>query len=131
MHYSLESRVPLLDVRLVEMAYNLDEKLKVKNGSMKYLLKEVLYDYVPKQIFDRPKRGFSIPLVKWLKTDLKYLLDRYTSENIILKYNIVNADIVKEMKQQYLNGTDYLYNRLWLITVLHWWLEENSNVNGD
>jgi asparagine synthase (glutamine-hydrolysing) len=131
MHYSLESRVPLLDVRLVEMAYNLDEKLKVKNGSMKYLLKEVLFDYVPKQIFDRPKRGFSIPLVKWLKTDLKYLLDRYTSENIIFKYNIVNVDTVNEMKQQYLNGTDYLYNRLWLIIVLHWWLEENSNVNGD
>jgi asparagine synthase (glutamine-hydrolysing) len=125
MLYSLESRVPLLDYRLVEFAYNLDPELKIKNGTMKYLLKEVLYDHVPKQIFDRPKWGFSIPLVKWLKTDLKYLLDQYTSEQIINKYNVVNYDVVKKIKEQYYAGTDYLFNRLWLIMVLHWWLEEN------
>ena len=128
MQYSLESRVPLLDYRLVTFAYNLDEQLKVKNGSMKYLLKQVLYDYVPENIFERPKWGFSIPLAKWLKTDLKYLLDRYTSADVINQYNIVNADFVSNLKKQYLNGTDYLYNRLWLIIVLHWWLEENPSI---
>lgn len=126
MQYSLESRVPLLDYRLVEFAYNLDERLKIKNGTMKYLLKEVLYDYVPKEIFDRPKWGFSIPLTRWLKTDLKYLLDKYTSEEVISRYNVVNFSTVNKIKQQYLNGTDYLFNRLWLIIVLHWWLEENN-----
>ena len=126
MQYSLESRVPLLDYRLVEFAYNLDEKLKIKNGTMKYLLKEVLYDHVPKEIFDRPKWGFSIPLAKWLKTDLKYLLDKYTSEELIDKYNVVNYPVVKKIKEQYQSGTDYLFNRLWLIIVLHWWLEENN-----
>ena len=125
MQYSIESRVPLLDYRLVEFAYNLDPGLKIKDGTMKYLLKEVLYDYVPKQIFDRPKWGFSIPLVKWLRTDLKYLLDKYTGEEIISKYNVVNVAAVQKMKAQYLEGKDYLFNRLWLIIVLHWWLEEN------
>ncbi len=129
MRYSLESRVPLLDYRLVEFAYNLDEKLKIKNGSMKYLLKQVLYDYVPKEIFERPKWGFSIPLAKWLKTDLKYLLDKYTSEKVIDKYNLVNFHIVNDIRKKYLNGTDYLFNRLWLIIVLHWWLEENCMLN--
>jgi len=128
MQYSLESRVPLLDYRLVTFAYSLDEQLKVKNGCMKYLLKQVLYDYVPAQIFDRPKWGFSIPLAKWLKTDLKYLLDRYTAPDVINQYNLVNADYVSSLKKQYLNGTDYLYNRLWLIIVLHWWLEENASL---
>ncbi len=127
MQYSLENRVPLLDYRLVTFAYNLDERLKVKNGSMKYLLKQVLYEYVPAKIFERPKWGFSIPLAKWLKTDLKYLLDRYTSAEVINQYNIVNAEYVGNLKKQYLNGTDYLYNRLWLIIVLHWWLEENTS----
>jgi asparagine synthase (glutamine-hydrolysing) len=89
------------------------------------LLKEVLYDHVPRKIFDRPKRGFSIPLIKWLKTDLKYLLDQYTAEDIINKYNVVNYAVVKKLKTQYLGGADYLFNRLWLIIVLHWWLEEN------
>ncbi len=129
MQYSLETRVPLLDYRLVEFAFNLDLKLKIKNGSMKYLLKEVLYDYLPKELFQRPKRGFSIPLDRWLKTDLKYLLDQYTSEQVINKYNIVHLEYVNNMKQQYLKGNDYLYNRLWLIIVLHWWLEENMHSN--
>lgn len=126
MQYSLESRVPLLDYRLVEFAYNIAPDLKMKDGKMKYLLKEVLYDYVPKQIFDRPKWGFSIPLAKWLKTDLRYLLDKYTSEETIGKYNVVNFAVVKKLKEQYLSGTGYLFNRLWLIIVLHWWLEENN-----
>ena len=127
MQYALESRVPLLDYRLVEFAYNLDARLKINDGTMKYLLKEVLYDYVPKQIFDRPKWGFSIPLVKWLKTDLKYLLDKYTDAAIIEKYQVVNIDVVNKMKTNYLKGQDYLFNRLWLIIVLHWWLDENMD----
>lgn len=126
MQYSLESRVPLLDYRLVEFAYNLAPELKIKNGIKKYLLKEVLYDYVPKEIFDRPKWGFSIPLAKWLKTDLKYLLDKYTAEETISKYNVVHFAVVQKMKMKYLEGTEYLFNRLWLIIVLHWWLEENN-----
>lgn len=126
MQFSLETRVPLLDNRLVEFAFNLDEKLKIKNGTMKYLLKQVLFDYVPKEIFERPKWGFGIPLNRWLKTDLKYLLDKYTSEEVITKYNIVHFDFVDNIRKKYLKGTDYLFNRLWLIIVLHWWLEENN-----
>lgn len=129
MQYSLESRVPLLDFRLVEFAFNVDEKLKTKNGSMKYLLKQVLFDYLPKEIFERPKWGFSIPLARWLKTDLKYLLDRYTSKQVIEKHDVVNFTVVNDIKCQYLKGTDYLFNRLWLILVLHWWLEENSSLS--
>ena len=126
MQFSVETRVPLLDYELVQFAYNIDASLKIKNGTMKYLLKEVLYKYVPKAIFDRPKWGFSIPLGKWLQTDLKYLLDTYTSKQIIEKYNVVHYQQVLHLKQQYSNGVTYLYNRLWLIIVLHWWLEENN-----
>jgi asparagine synthase (glutamine-hydrolysing) len=127
MQYSLESRVPLLDFRLVEFAYNLSPELKIKEGTMKYLLKQVLYDHVPQQIFNRPKWGFTIPLAKWLKTDLSYLLDKYTTTTIIEKYNVVNAAAVQQLKEDYLKGKGYLYNRLWLIIVLHWWLEENNS----
>ncbi|MDO9373196.1 MAG: asparagine synthase (glutamine-hydrolyzing) [Ferruginibacter sp.] len=126
MQYSLESRVPLLDVRLVEFAFNLDESLKRKEGAMKYLLKQVLYDHVPKEIFNRPKWGFGIPLAKWLKSDLKFLLDKYTSKAMIETYNAVNFSAVDKLKKEYLNGTDYLFNRLWLIIILHWWLDENE-----
>lgn len=127
MQYSLESRVPLLDYRLVEFAYNLSPSLKMKNGVMKHLLKEVLYDHVPKKIFDRPKWGFTIPLAKWLNTDLKFLMDRYTSAAVIEKHNVVHYKHVLNLKEQYLKGKSYLYNRLWLIIVLHWWLEESAH----
>jgi asparagine synthase (glutamine-hydrolysing) len=125
MQYSLESRVPLLDYRLVEFAYNVSADLKMKDGSMKYLLKQVLYDHVPKQIFERPKWGFTIPLSKWMRTDLFSLMDQYTSKEVIEKYNLVKYEPVAALKKNYLGGKDFLYGRLWLLMILHWWLEEN------
>ena len=127
MQYSLETRVPLLDHRLVEFAFNLHRDLKIRNGTMKYLLKSVLYDLVPKEIFQRPKWGFSIPLSRWLKSELRFLLDKYTSEDVIKKYNIVKYAQVNKIKNSYLQGSDHLFNRLWLVIVLHWWLEENQS----
>jgi asparagine synthase (glutamine-hydrolysing) len=126
MHYSLEIRVPLLDYRITEFAFNLDTNLKIRGNDMKYLLKQVLYDYLPEEIFRRPKWGFSIPLKKWLKTDLSYLIEKYTSKSIIEKYDFLNYEEVEKLKKLYNSGKDHLFNRLWVIIVLHWWLEENS-----
>ncbi len=124
MQSALEVRVPLLDHRIVEFALNLNSGLKINNGIQKYLLKEVLYDYIPKSIFDRPKWGFSIPLDRWLKNDLRYLLDQYTEPKLIEKYNILDSDYVQDLKNKYLKGQNYLYNRLWSIMVLHKFLEK-------
>ncbi len=126
MHYALEIRVPLLDYRIIEFAFNLSSDLKIRENEMKYLLKKVLYDYVPKEIFERPKWGFSIPLKKWLKTDLSYLMEKYTAKNVVEKYNLLHYSEVEKIKKQYYAGRDYLFNRLWAIIVLHWWLEENN-----
>ena len=126
MQYSLETRVPLLDFRLIEFSLNLSSDLKInKEGTMKYLLKQVLYDYVPKPLLDRPKWGFSIPLVKWLKTDLKWLVDKYCSKEVIEQAGVVKYDAVKKLVAKYQQGNnDYLYNRIWAIIVLHWFLNE-------
>ncbi len=126
MRYGLETRVPLLDYRVVEFALNLSPQLKInKDGTMKYLLKQVLYDYVPKKLLDRPKWGFGIPLIKWLKTDLKWLIDKYCSKEIIDQAGIVKYDEVDKLIKLYRKGNDdYLYNRIWSIIVLHWFLHE-------
>jgi len=126
MQFSLEARTPFLDYRVVEFALNLSEDLKRKNGTSKYLLKEVLYDFVPKQIFDRPKWGFSIPLVKWLKKDLHYLIEKYLSEEMVMKYSIINFSKVKSLITRFENGEDFLYNRLWVLILLHKWMEEQN-----
>ncbi|QSE98449.1 asparagine synthase (glutamine-hydrolyzing) [Fulvivirga lutea] len=123
MFHSLEVRVPLLDHNLVEFTLNLDEKLKIKKGIKKYLLKQVLYDYVPESYFNRPKWGFSIPLERWLSTSLKYLLDEYLSKEVVEDCGIVNWEIVRDIKTQFFSGRVFLYNRLWALILIHKWIK--------
>ncbi|TVR77564.1 MAG: asparagine synthase (glutamine-hydrolyzing) [Chitinophagaceae bacterium] len=127
MRYSLETRVPLLDYRIVEFAINLSPELKIKNKSSKYLLKQVLYNYVPEELFKRPKWGFSIPLIHWLKDELRFLIDDYLNEKVITSAGFVKYNKVDVLKKRFLSGEDYLYNRLWLLIVLHKWWKEAYN----
>jgi asparagine synthase (glutamine-hydrolysing) len=127
MQFSLETRTPFLDYRVVEFALNLSEDLKRKNGTTKFLLKEVLYDFVPKEFFDRPKWGFSIPLAKWLRKDLRYLIEKYLSEEMIARHSVTNFSKVKSLITRFDKGEDFLYNRLWVLILLHKWMDEHAN----
>lgn len=124
MKYSLETRVPILDHTVVEFALNLDPKLKVKDGVTKYLLKQVLYDHVPKELFDRPKWGFSIPLDKWLKNELSYLVDEYLNEKVVTEIDVVKWSEVRILLTKWNGGQSHLYNRIWLLILLHQWFTD-------
>ena len=126
MKYSLESRVPYLDNRVIEYAINIDANLRYHNGISKYILKEILYDYLPKEYFDRPKWGFAVPLPQWLKGRFNFLMEKYLSSTIINKFDILTNLYVQDLKNRFFAGEDYLYGRIWTIIILHWWLEENS-----
>jgi len=126
MYHSLEVRVPLLDHKLVEYSLNIDENLKYKNGESKYILKEVLYDYLPKELFNRPKKGFSIPLAKWLKTDLSYLIDNYLNEEIVTRSSIVKWNAVNKLVIAFRKGENQLYNRIWILIQLHHFLSHKK-----
>ncbi len=122
MYNTLEVRTPMLDHNLVEYALNIDQSLKLKNGEAKYVLKQVLYKYVPAELYDRPKWGFGAPLSKWMKTILKdYFEDLLFTEN-----SIINKTEVEKLYKKYLSGYDYLYNRLWLISRINEFLELNK-----
>jgi asparagine synthase (glutamine-hydrolysing) len=126
MKHSLETRVPLLDYRIVEFAFNLDEKLKLNGKTSKYLLKEVLYDYIPREHFDRPKKGFSVPMHKWLRGDLKLYADRYINKEMCERYGIVDWNYAEKVKNHfYKDNLDYFFNRLWLIISFHKYMELN------
>jgi asparagine synthase (glutamine-hydrolysing) len=127
MQYGLEARVPFLDHRVVELALNLSPQLKYKNGVTKYILREILYEYVPAEIFNRPKQGFSVPLHEWLRQDLQYLIHDYLDEKIVKRYALVDNAMVQKIKKQFLEGNDFVYNRLWLLIVLHRWLAKHVN----
>jgi asparagine synthase (glutamine-hydrolysing) len=127
MHYSLETRVPLLDYRIVEFAMSLGYGLKDHKGSTKYLLKKVLYSYLPEKLFDRPKWGFAIPLRKWLKGPLKNWMMDSLSEDVLRKHTLVDPPEVNKLIRKYLEtDSEYLYNRIWALVVLHNFLEKNK-----
>jgi len=119
MYSSLEARVPLLDHNIVEFALNVDENLKIKNGVQKHLLKELLYDYIPQSIMDRPKWGFSIPLESWLQNELSYLIDKYLNDEIIREIGLLNPIFVKDLISNFKKGELYLYNRIWNLINLN------------
>jgi asparagine synthase (glutamine-hydrolysing) len=125
MKFSLETRVPLLDYRLVEFALNLSEDLKIKNNTSKYLLKKLLFEYLPKEYFDRPKWGFAIPLGKWMKNELKSFSEDWLSDEMIKKHGIFDVKYINKLKKGfYNNNQDYLYNRLWQVIVMHMWIDK-------
>lgn len=119
MQYALETRVPLLDYRLVEFAINIDPDLKYHNGESKYILKHLLYDYVPKSYFNRPKWGFGVPLAKWMQSDLK----QYVEDLLFLDNDVINKAEIEKLYNRFKNGETFLYNRLWLITRLNEFLK--------
>jgi len=128
MHYGLEARVPFLDNELFSYVINLDSHLKLHNGTGKYILKKILYKYIPREYFDRPKWGFSPPLTKWLRSDLKAIVDQYLEPSVVKRYGIVDPEYVSFLKKQYYNGQNSLCNRIWLLTLMHLWLERNSDL---
>lgn len=124
MHHSLEGRCPLLDYRIVELALNLPEDLRKRSNMSKYLLKQVLYDLVPASYFDRPKWGFAVPMARWLKTDLAWLVEEYLSPECVAQAGLVNNEQVQALLTQFRQGSDFLYNRIWALIVLHQWFRK-------
>jgi asparagine synthase (glutamine-hydrolysing) len=114
----------MLDHRLVEYALNVHHNLKLNGSELKHILKELLYDYLPKNIFDRPKWGFAIPMVNWLQTELYYLIEKYLSEENIKELGMVDYNVVLEIKNRFDAGETELYSKLWNLIQLHQWHKE-------
>lgn len=102
MKYSLESRCPILDKDVMEFSYRIPHEFKYHNGSKKYILKEIVYDYIPKELLERPKRGFSVPLDKWMRGPLKEQLLAYTEEDFLKKQGLFDAKATSEFVRNYL-----------------------------
>ena len=74
----------------------------------------------------RPKQGFAIPLKTWLRNELKYLINDNLSEEIVTRYGVVKYSEVQKLIREFMGGVDYLYNRIWLLIVLHHWLRKHE-----
>jgi asparagine synthase (glutamine-hydrolysing) len=123
MSASLESREPLLDHRLIEYVAQLPDDLKIRNGSKKWLLKEIVHDYVPKALMDRPKMGFAIPIESWLKNELRDLLETYLSEEKVRETGLFNWIEIDQLKTAFLAGRKEFGVKVWYLLSFQMWFE--------
>lgn len=124
MAVSLETRVPMLDKDVVEFAWSLPIDYKKKDGITKKVLRDVLYRYVPREMMERPKKGFSIPIMKWLKEPelrewAEMLLDRKTIES----QGILNADVVEQIWKDFIEN-DVWRIQIWYILMFQQWMAQ-------
>lgn len=123
MAVALEARVPLLDHRVVEFSWRLPRDMKLRNGTTKWLLREVLYRHVPRELIDRPKMGFGIPIGEWLRGPLRDWAESLLSEHRLRDAGLLDAAQVRQCWQDHLSGRHNRQYQLWNVLMLEAWRE--------
>jgi len=123
MAVSLESRVPLLDHRVVEFALQLPTKFKIRDGQSKWILRQVLYKHVPKELMDRPKMGFSVPINTWLRGPMRDWAESLLSPASIKQDGFLSSEIASRYWKEHLSGSRNYGNKLWNILMFQAWLK--------
>jgi asparagine synthase (glutamine-hydrolysing) len=119
----IESREPLLDHRLVNFA--LQSPLHFRRGTLggKHILRKILYRHIPRQLVDRPKKGFSIPLCEWLRSDLRYLLEIYFDSTYLSQQRMLDPAVIHKTVHRFLRGDDSLANKVWSLLAFQLWYQ--------
>jgi asparagine synthase (glutamine-hydrolysing) len=129
MSVSLEGREPFLDQRVIEWAAQLPMEYKYNNGNKKFIIKEIVHKYIPKEMMDRPKMGFGIPIASWLQHELKSYVDQYLEEGFIIKQNIFNNTEIQRIKNSFYNGKVERAEKIWYLLMFQMWYDKWMNNN--
>jgi len=121
MAFSLEAREPFLDHRIVEFCSRLNSNFHYRNKNAKSLLREICYEYIPKALLDRPKKGFAIPTKNWLHNELKEMVMELSGESFIKRQGIFNAKNCTKMINNYYQGFDKDGERIWFFLMFQLW----------
>ncbi|MBH30616.1 MAG: asparagine synthase (glutamine-hydrolyzing) [Candidatus Marinimicrobia bacterium] len=126
MSVSLETRVPFLDHQLMEFIMSLPLQMKIRNGSSKWILRRVLYRYIPEELIERPKMGFTAPVGEWIKGPIKEWAEELIHNKRIEKEPYFNSQVVFEMWKQHLSGKFNHTHQLWNILMFQAWLNKSN-----
>lgn len=131
MKYSLEARCPILDTQVMEYSFRIPHRFKYHKGDKKHILKDIAYEYVPRQLLDRPKKGFSVPLDAWLRGPLRQRLLSYSDVSFLKRQGLFDAGYVSQMIRDWLaagdrgQGSGENYSKLsWSFFVFQQWYEQ-------
>ncbi len=127
MGVSLEGRVPLLDHRLVELAWRLPTKWKIHNGRGKWILREVLSKYVPAKLFERPKMGFAIPVGDWVRGPLRDWAESLLGDATAAQSGVLEMQGVRSVWSDHLSGRSATDQRIWTVLMLLAWLKTHGS----
>ncbi|MWJ28491.1 asparagine synthase (glutamine-hydrolyzing) [Halomonas sp. ZH2S] len=121
---SLETRVPLLDHRVVELAWQLPLQMKIRDGVGKWILREVLYRHVPRELIERPKKGFSVPLGQWLRGPLRDWAENLLDSHRLEEEGYFHPAPIGALWQAHLSGKRDHARKLWSILMFQAWIEK-------
>lgn len=126
MGVSLETRVPFLDHNIFEFASKIPLSMKLKKGVGKLVLRDILYRYVPKELIERPKMGFGVPVAEWLRGPLRDWSEELLNESKLESQGFFYPKVIREMWSEHLSGVHNWQSQLWAVLMFQAWLEENT-----
>jgi asparagine synthase (glutamine-hydrolysing) len=131
MSVSLETRVPFLDHRVVELAWSMPMDVKLRDGKTKWALRQVLYRHVPEALIERPKMGFGVPIDTWLRGPLKSWAESLLDERRLRREGFFDPKPVRRIWAAHQSGRANMQHQLWTVLMFQSWLEAVQRPEGN
>jgi asparagine synthase (glutamine-hydrolysing) len=121
MSTGLEGREPFLDQHIIEFAAQLPSSYKLHRGIKKHILREIVHQYVPREIMERPKMGFGIPIGSWLRNELRPFVEEATDSHFLLQQGLFDPAEIATLKDLFFKGKEELHTRIWYLLMFQMW----------